>query len=149
MWHHATLVVLGILVAACDQQSNQLVEAPDIVGDSLPVALTSEVGDPVRGAHVFVERDLGHCVLCHQVAGLDAPFQGNVGPALSDIGHRLSSGQIRLRIVDYQTIQPGTLMPSYYRIHDLNRVSLEYKGKPALEPQEVEDLVAYLETLKG
>ncbi len=149
MRFHAVLLVLAALIAGCDQESGALVQSSDIVGDSLPEVLTAAAADPQRGAHVFVDRERGHCVLCHQVAGLDAPFQGNVGPALSGIGDRLSPGQIRLRIVDYQIIQPGTLMPSYYRIHGLNRVSSAYEGQPALGAQEVEDLVAYLGTLKG
>eukprot|EP00439_Symbiodinium_sp_Y106_P089637 s1_g2173.t1 len=143
------VLAVAVLIAGCDQESDALVQASDIVGDSLPGPLTAAKADPDRGAHVFADRDSGHCVLCHQVDGLDAPFQGNVGPALSDIGDRLSPGQIRLRIVDYQLVKPGAVMPSYYRIHDLNRVSSDYEGKPALGAQDVEDLVAYLATLKG
>lgn len=146
---HLLLLVVGVLVAGCDQESDALVQTSDVVGDSLPQPLTATAADPNRGADVFVDRESGHCALCHQVAGLDAPFQGNVGPALSGIGDRLTPGQIRLRIVDYQIIQPGTLMPSYYRIHGLNRVSSAHEGQPALGAQDVEDLVAYLMTLKG
>ncbi len=143
------VLAVAVLIAGCDQESGALVQASDIVGDSLPGPLTAAKADPDRGAHVFADRDSGHCVLCHQVPGLDAPFQGNVGPALSGIGDRLSPGQVRLRIVDYQLVKPGAVMPSYYRIHDLNRVSSAYEGEPALGAQQVEDLVAYLVTLKG
>ena len=84
--------------------------------------------------------------LCHQLASLDAEFQGNVGPPLTGIGARLDAGQIRYRIIDAQTIWPDTVMPSYYRTDGLRQVGEAYKGAPALNAQEIEDLVAFLET---
>ena len=117
-----------------------------IVGDSIPQPLDGKSGDPVRGQQVFVSREDGHCVLCHQVDSLDAEFQGNVGPALTGIGARLTAGQIRYRIVDAQGIWPDTVMPSYYRTGDLRQVGNEYSGKPALGAQQIEDIVAFLET---
>ncbi|MEL6415310.1 MAG: sulfur oxidation c-type cytochrome SoxX [Pseudomonadota bacterium] len=115
-----------------------------IVGDTIPAALSSESGIAERGQSIFVDRERGHCVLCHAIDELDAEFQGNVGPDLSTVGGRLSPGQLRMRIVDYQIVRPGTLMPSYYRIHDLYQVAEEYQDEPILTAQEVEDLVVYL-----
>lgn len=138
--------VAGIVVglAACSEPSSRLLPAHQIDGDTIPVALTAEPGDAERGETIFAGRDQGHCVLCHAVDGLVAEFQGNVGPDLSLAGDRLTDGQLRLRIVDYQIVRPGTLMPSYYRIHDLYQVGEAFDGAPILTPQEVEDLVAYL-----
>ena len=96
-----------------------------------------------------MQREGGHCILCHQVKGLEADFQGNVGPELSDVGARLSAGQIRLRIVDASRINPDIVMPSYHRVKDLRQVAPEFADKPVLSAQEVEDLVSYLETLGG
>ena len=117
-------------------------------GDTIPAALTETPGRIEAGRNTFANREAGHCVLCHQVASLDTPFQGNLGPSLDRVGDRLSAAQLRLRIVDYQRVRPGTVMPSYYRTNDLYRVEENYVGKPVLTAQQVEDLVAYMESLK-
>lgn len=140
-WRSAAL---ALLLTACGAREFHLVSSDEIEGDAISAALTDTAGDPTRGEHVFVDRDRGHCILCHAVNGLEAEFHGNVGPDLTLVGDRLDQGQLRLRIVDYQIVQPGTLMPSYYRIHDLYQVGDAYKGAPILTAQEVEDLVAYL-----
>jgi len=140
--------VLGImLLAGCQDSDSGLITSSDIKGDALPVALTETPGDVTRGQAIFANRESGHCVLCHVIDGLDAPFQGNVGPDLTLVGDRLNAAQLRLRIVDYQQVRPGTLMPSYYRTHDLYQVSEDYKDATILTAQQVEDLVAYLSEL--
>lgn len=135
---------LVIALASCGDTGPRLVSNSQIVGDAIPDALTSVPGDAKRGSEIFVDRERGHCVLCHAIEGLEAEFQGNVGPDLSLVGNRLSGGQLRLRIADYQIVRPGTLMPSYYRIHDLYQVAEAYQDAPVLTAQEVEDLVSYL-----
>ncbi|MEO1660579.1 MAG: sulfur oxidation c-type cytochrome SoxX [Pseudomonadota bacterium] len=136
------------LLSACSAPEVKLVPVGDIVGDRLPEALTGSPGNIERGRTIFSDRDQGHCVLCHIVSELDVSFQGNVGPALSTVGNRLDAAQLRLRIVDYQIVRPSTLMPSYYRTHDLYQVAEAYQGDPVLEAQQVEDLVAYLSQLR-
>lgn len=138
---------LAIALVSCSEAQPELISAAMIEADGVPSSLTGVAGDADRGKILFVARDGGHCVLCHAVAPLDAEFQGDVGPALDGVGDRLTSAQLRLRIADYQIIRPGTLMPSYYRNHDLYQVGEEYKDGPILTAQEVEDLVAYLGTL--
>lgn len=145
------LVALALLAYPTLLSANAnepLVPLGAISGDEIPSPLTSVTGDAELGRLVFVEREQGHCVLCHQVDGLDAEFQGDIGPRLSDVGSRLTPGQIRLRIVDYQEVLSGALMPSYFRIHDLNQVEDHYEGKPMLTAQQIEDLVAWLSTLR-
>jgi len=137
----------ALLLSACSNSEPPLSAALQIVEDSIPVSLTEAPADPVRGKTVFSTRDQGHCVLCHSVTGLDAPFQGNVGPDLTLVSARLSPAQLRLRIVDYQIVSPGALMPSYYRIHDLYQVQDAYLGQTILTAQQVEDIVAYLSEL--
>lgn len=139
------LIVLGAIWAmSCSDASAPLVSSDFVTGDAILNPLTSAPGDSAVGEQVFIDRERGHCVLCHVVEGLEAEFQGNVGPDLSDVGNRLDEGQLRLRIVDYQIVRPGTVMPSYYRIHDLYQVEADYGGTPILTPKEVEDLVSYL-----
>lgn len=140
------LPMLGMIaVAGCGEA--KLVGPDQISGDAIPASLTGAPGDPERGRAIFVAREGGHCVLCHAVDGLDAAFQGNVGPALSDVGARLTPGQIRLRIVDASRLNPDTVMPPYYRIDGLHQVSRGLEGQPVLSSSQVEDLVAYLAAL--
>ncbi|MGE0668392.1 MAG: sulfur oxidation c-type cytochrome SoxX [Sphingomonadales bacterium] len=145
----AAALLLGLAAFAGGCGEDRLVEPSQIVGDAIPASLTGAPGDPDRGRAIFTAREGGHCVLCHAVAGLDAEFQGNVGPELSDVGARLTPGQIRLRIVDASLLNPDTVMPAYYRIHGLNQVSHGLDGKPVLSSGQIEDLVAYLAALNG
>lgn len=139
--------VCAALMAGCSE--DRLIAPSQIVGDAIPDSLTGAPGDLEQGKAVFVEREGGHCVLCHVVTSLDAPFQGDLGPALSDVGARLSPGQIRLRIVDASQLNAETVMPPYYRIHGLNQVVDGQAGQPVLSSEQIEDLVAYLASLKG
>ena len=113
--------------------------------DALNVPLAA-AGDAQRGRSVFVQREQGHCVICHVVAGM-APA-GNVGPALDGVGSRLSAGQLRQRIVDITQVKPDAAMPAFHRSAGLNRVAAVYAGKTLLDAQQVEDLVAFLGGLK-
>ena len=106
-------------------------------------------GDPVMGKAVFLDRSTGHCLLCHSVKQIAEPSQGTLGPALDDVGNRLSADQLRVRISDGTRLNPDTAMPAYFRQAPLNRVAAEYVDKTVLTEQEVEDLVAYLLTLKS
>lgn len=143
----ASLAVVAL--AACGANEPPLIPDDRITGDAIERALTATPGDSARGQILFISREEGHCVLCHQIDGLDAEFQGNVGPDLSFVGDRLSSSQLRLRIVDYQLVQPGALMPSYYRNHDLYQVGEAFQGETILSAQDVEDIVAYLSARKA
>lgn len=110
--------------------------------------LTEVPGDAQRGREVFLDRDAGHCLLCHQVGQLSDSFQGNLGPDLSDVGRRLSADQLRERIIDPTRMNPETVMPAYYRTSELRQVGSDYVGKPILDAQQVEDVVAFLSTLQ-
>ena len=113
--------------------------------DALDTALAGH-GDAARGREVFRTREQGHCVICHAAAGI-APA-GNLGPALDGIGARLSAAQLRLRIVDITRIKPDAAMPAFHRGEGLTRVAAAYAGKTILDAQQVEDLVAFLATLR-
>jgi sulfur-oxidizing protein SoxX len=90
----------------------------------------------------------GNCLLCHAVPETGARFMGDLGPALSGIGSRMSPGQMRLRLVDSMRINRETIMPSYYRIGGLSDVAQAYRGKPILTAQQIEDTIAYLVSLR-
>jgi L-cysteine S-thiosulfotransferase len=103
-------------------------------------------GDAARGREVFASREGGHCILCHAAPGVEA--SGNVGPSLAGVGSRLAPAQIRLRIVDITRVNPDAAMPSFHRTEGLVRVTGSRVGQPALDGQQVEDLVAFLSTLR-
>lgn len=119
-----------------------------VVGDAIPQALTQAPGDPVRGRAIIVDRQRGLCLLCHSGPFPDVRLQGTLAPSLAGAGTRSSMAQLRLRIVDPARIDPKTIMPSYYRTDGLIRVAPAFKGKPILSAQEIEDVVAFLATLK-
>lgn len=133
------------LVPACAALLLWSCAAAPTVPDSLDTPLAA-AGDPARGREVFVSREGGHCVLCHAAPGV--ALAGNVGPALVGVGARLSPGQLRLRIADITRVNPDAAMPAFHRTAGLNRVAPAYAGKPALGAQQVEDLVAWLGTLR-
>ncbi|MEE4277629.1 MAG: sulfur oxidation c-type cytochrome SoxX [Halieaceae bacterium] len=120
-----------------------------VQASALPLQALAEVpGNAARGREAIVDRDRGHCLLCHRIAQIDEGFQGNIGPPLSDVGRRLSAARLRERIVDPTRLNPDTVMPAYHRINGLRQVADEYRGRPILSAQEIEDVVAYLQTLR-
>ena len=119
-----------------------------IVGDAIPASLTGAAGDPVRGRAVVIDRRLGACLLCHTGPFAEEKFQGTLAPDLSGAGSRWSEGQLRLRLVDPTRLNPDTIMPAYYRVQGLTRVGHDWRGKPILTAQEIEDVIAFLMTLR-
>jgi sulfur-oxidizing protein SoxX len=116
--------------------------------DEMPTSLTGAKGDPVRGRALVANRQVGLCLLCHSGPFPEERFQGEIAPDLKGAGARLSEGQIRLRIVDQGRINPATIMPAYYRTEGLTRVAPAFRGKPVLTAGEIEDIVAFLATLR-
>lgn len=119
-----------------------------IEGDQIAAPLEDRIGNAARGKAIVLDRRVGNCLICHRVSVPQETFQGEIGPDLSGIGRRLSTGQIRLRVVDAQRLNPATLMPPYHRIDGLRRVASAFVGKPALTAQDVEDVVAWLASLR-
>ena len=114
----------------------------------MPDPLTGSRGDPARGRAIVVNRQAGLCLLCHAGPFPEERFQGTIGPDLNGIASRLSEGQIRLRIVDPGRLNPSTVMPAYFRSEGLARVAPSFKDKPILSAGQIEDVVAFLATLK-
>jgi sulfur-oxidizing protein SoxX len=119
-----------------------------IVGEAIPASLTGAAGDPERGRAVLVDRRLGACLLCHTGPFAEEKFQGTLAPDLSRAGSRWSEGQLRLRLVDPTRLNPDTIMPAYYRVEGLTRAGLAWRGKPILTAEQIEDVIAFLATLR-
>lgn len=118
-----------------------------ITGDEIRMPLTTVRGDAAAGRAVVLDRKLGNCLGCHAFP-LKAEDQGNVGPDLHGVGSRLKPAQFRLRLVNMKVLDPQTIMPAYYRVDGLHDVGKAFVGKTILTAQQVEDVVAYLATLK-
>jgi len=138
---------LGVLAAALALAA-PAVAAQQVVGDAIPASLTGQPGDAARGRAIVANRSVGLCLLCHSGPIAEERFQGNLAPSLAGAGSRWSEGQLRLRIVDGARLNADTIMPAYYRTGGLHRVARSFDGKTLLSAEQVEDVVAYLATLK-
>ncbi len=143
------MTVVGALASfALVGSPAQALEPYAVVGDAIPAPLGGLVGNAVRGQALVLDRTRGNCLICHQVPEPDEPFQGTIGPPLAGVGARLEPGQLRLRLVDASRLNPATVMPPYFRTEGLRDVALQYRDRPALTVQEIEDVVAYLASLR-
>ncbi len=142
----ALLVMLAGPVAA--QQIQAAAQQIQVVQDGIPLALGGLAGDAQRGRAIVADRQKGLCLLCHTGPFPEQRFQGNLAPSLAGAGARWSVAQLRLRITDSRRLNPATLMPSYYRTDDLVLVGRAWIGRPVLNEQEIEDVVAFLATLR-
>jgi L-cysteine S-thiosulfotransferase len=118
-----------------------------VVGDGIPEPLTGVPGDATRGRALVLERT-STCILCHSGPFPETKFQDDLAPSLAGAGSRSTISQLRLRLVDAARLNPATIMPSDYRIDGLERVSSNWRGKPILSAEQIEDIVAYLATLR-
>ncbi len=114
------------------------------------IFLTTEAfaADPEKGRAIVANRQVGLCLLCHSGPFPEERFQGNLAPDLRGVGSRLSQEQIRERLIDPARFNPKTIMPAYSRTEDLTRVAPSLRGKTLLNAKQIEDVVAYLVTLK-
>ena len=139
-------IAVALLVLPC-AGSAQALRPYSIVGDAMPDSLTNTRGDAVRGRALVLDR-ASTCILCHSGPFPEQKFQGDLAPNLAGSGARWSEGQLRLRLVDASRLNAATIMPSYYRIDGLARVGSTWRGKPILTAEQIEDIVAYLVTLR-
>lgn len=144
----AALVCVPALPAAHAQAESDLRPNYTVVGDGIPKPLASDKPNVENGRRIVTERQSGLCVLCHSGPFPEARFQGDLATNLAGTGSRWSEAQLRLRMVDASQLNPQTIMPSYYRTHGLQRVGWQWRGQPVLNAQQIEDVVAFLKTLR-
>jgi L-cysteine S-thiosulfotransferase len=137
-----TLAIIASAASAEDLRSFT------VSGDAIAEPLTGQAGDAARGRTIVANRQKGLCLLCHTGPFPEQRFQGTLAPDMRGAGSRWSEGQLRLRIVDSGKLNPATIMPAYYRIQGLTRVGSAWQDKPVLTADEIEDVVAFLVTLK-
>jgi L-cysteine S-thiosulfotransferase len=141
MWLAAAALALSCAASA------QELRAYAVTADAIPASLTGMPGDAARGRALVLDR-ASTCILCHSGPFPEAKFQGDLAPSLAGAGSRWTEGQLRLRLVDASRLNPATIMPSYYRVDGLDRVGPAWRGKPILSAGQIEDIVAYLATLR-
>ena len=132
---------------AVGQAEAPLVKYKIVDEDSIPASLTGKPGDPEKGRRWVINTRLGHCIACH-VMPVDQPYMGEVAPSLVGVGSRYNAGQLRMLIVNPKMVNEVTAMPAFYRVKGLHRVRKNFVDKTILSAQQVEDIVAYLLTLK-
>jgi sulfur-oxidizing protein SoxX len=106
-------------------------------------------GDAARGRAIVADRQLGLCLLCHPAPIREERFQGNLAPDLAGAGSRWTEAELRQRLVDARRLNPRTIMPPYYSTDGLSRVGKAWQGKTLFTAQQVEDVVAYLVSLRA
>lgn len=146
------LVGLTVGILAMPMSMARAETAPDDVkfndDGAVEASLTGKVGDPEAGKAAAIHRRKGNCLACHAMPIPEQQFHGEVGPDLSEVADRLTAADVRGRIVNPKHVNPDTIMPAFYRVSGLKGVPDKFKGKTMLSAQEVEDIVAYLMTLK-
>ena len=126
----------------------QTLSAPAITGDIIPQPLTATPGDAVAGRALVNDRQKSLCTLCHSGPFPQPHLMGDLAPGLAGVGARLSAGQLRLRLVAPEAVNTATLMPSYLRVGGSARVAARFRGQALMQPQQIEDMIAYLQTLR-
>ena len=132
-----------VAVAAADEPSGYRVE-----NHAIAESLTGRPGDPARGERIVRDPDKATCLICHALPIEGEPDPGNIGPPLHGIARRYTEGELRLRLVDPKRFNPETAMPSYYARDAHYRVAAEYRGRSIYSASEIEDVIAYLLTLR-
>ena len=145
----STLLAVGLLVAPAAVASEQMAAYEVVDENSIPKPLTDQAGDPVSGREIAINRKQGNCLACHKLPIPEQQFHGEVGPDLTTVADAYDEGELRLRVVNPKVVNPDTIMPAFYRTEGLHRVIKKFQGKTVLDAQQVEDVVAYLKTLKS
>jgi sulfur-oxidizing protein SoxX len=141
------VLALGLMVNA-GVEADELV-AYKVVDDSkIEQSLTGKPGDPTKGREVAINRKQGNCLACHTMPIPEQQFHGEVAPDLAGVASRYSEAELRLRVVDPKVLNPDTIMPAFYKVAGLHRVLKKFEGKSILSAEQVEDVIAYLMTLK-
>ena len=116
----------------------------------ITTSLSGAAGDAVAGRKVFSNRKLGNCLACHVNAEQkEHSFHGEIGPSLDGVSTRYSEAELRAILVDSKmSLNEDTMMPGFYSLNLGVRIADKFKGKTILSAQQIEDVLAYLQTLK-
>ena len=143
-------LTLVCLLAGSSAFSADVMPANVVFNDgAISATLTAQAGDPAAGRKVFMNRKQGNCLACHANEDMsDQSFHGEVGPALDGVADRWEAAELRGIVVNSKMMFEGTIMPAFYKDGGFERNLKKFQGKSILNAQQVEDVVAYLLTLK-
>ena len=153
---YALGAIAATLVGAAAAYAGEVKPTEVVYSDgAVAVSLSGTPGDPAAGA-ILMNKGAGNCIACHAVEKLsDLPFHGEIGPALDGVADRWSEAELRGIVANAKVMFEGTMMPAFYKTEGFIRVGDAYTGKaaqgdvaPLLTAQQIEDVVAYLMTLK-
>jgi sulfur-oxidizing protein SoxX len=140
-------LLVGMLVLAAAAVQAQVADYK-VEGDGIPKSLTGTPGNAVRGRELLLARNPANCLECHTIARDKAMKGGSRGPALDGVGANLTAAQLRLSVVDYAQIQPKAGMPSFHKRDSGLLSAKQDRDTPVLSAQQIEDVVAFLQTLR-
>ncbi len=149
----ASVVAMAIAAPATSETAPKLVAYSE---GAIAQSLSGQPGDPALGAKIMTTAALGNCVACHQISAMpDVPFQGNIAPPLDGAADRYEEAQLRGIVANAKMTFDGSFMPAFYKTDGFVRAGDGYTGSaaptdlpPILTAQQIEDVVAYLLTLK-
>lgn len=142
------MVLLALLSTQAGAQAAPSLTPFTVVADGIPDPLTQQPGEASRGRSIVASRQTSLCLLCHTGPVPEERFQGNLAPDLAGAGRRWTAAQLRLRLVDARRLNPDSIMPAYHRTDGLTRVGTTWQARPILSAQQIEDVVAFLVTLR-
>ena len=125
-------------------------ENVSIEDNKVAVSLTGMPGDAAVGAMVFKNRRQGNCLACHVNSDqANELFQGEVGPPLDGVADRWTPEEMRAILVNSKAVfGEQTIMPGFYTLEVGKDVRKDLVGKTILSAEDVENIIAYLTTLK-
>ncbi|HHS88929.1 MAG TPA: sulfur oxidation c-type cytochrome SoxX [Rhodobacteraceae bacterium] len=146
---HTSVMLAAILLAGTASAAEVAPQEVAFEDGAVSQSLTGVPGDAENGRKVFLNRKKGNCLACHANSDMeDQPFHGEIGPPLDGVADRMNEAELRGMLVNSKMVYDGTIMPAFYRADGFVRPLDKFKGKTILSAQEVEDVVAYLLTLK-
>lgn len=127
----------------------------EYVDGAVEQSLTGQPGDVAAGAELM-NKGAGNCIACHAVEKLsNLQFHGEIGPPLDGVADRWSEAELRGIVANAKIMFEGTMMPAFYKVEGFTRPGDAYTGnayegeiQPLLTGQEIENVVAFLMTLK-
>ncbi len=149
----ASVVALSVTTPAVSETAPTAVAYAE---GAIEQSLSGAPGNAEEGMKVMTTAALGNCVACHQIGTMpEVQFQGNIAPPLDGAADRYSEAQLRGIVANAKMTFEGSFMPAFYKTEGFTRPGGGYTGKapegdlpPILTAQQIEDVVAYLLTLK-
>ena len=155
---YRTLMTAAAMTCAVGVASAETISPMDVAYEdgAIMASLTGGAPADVENGRTIMNKGAGNCIACHAVTDLkDLPFHGEIGPTLDGVADRWTEAELRGIVANAKIMFEGTMMPSFYKTDGFVRLGNAYTGKahegevaPLLTAQEIEDVVAYLMTLK-